>query len=83
VQGLVLYAVVILTVTMNYIQDRQTSAVMATFKKMLPAVSGTTRKATGRACARSDPVRSRLLLTTLSPSTPPAIAPALARSNAP
>ena len=34
-----LYGVVVLTVTMNYIQDRQTSAVMATFKKMLPAVS--------------------------------------------
>lgn len=37
-QGIVLFAVVIATVVMTFIQDRQTSAVMATFKKMLPAV---------------------------------------------
>jgi sodium/potassium-transporting ATPase subunit alpha len=35
--GIVLFVIVILTVCMTYLQDRQTSAVMATFKKMLPA----------------------------------------------
>ena len=45
--GLVLFAVVFLTVTMMYLQERQTSAVMATFKRMLPAVS-----AGARACSK-------------------------------
>ena len=41
--GIVLFVVVLLTVLMNYYQDRQTSAVMATFKKMLPAQTSVIR----------------------------------------